>query len=209
MIAGAGFLMILFLLVATWFRQSIPIWRPPAIIVLGVIVMLTTGMAPDFAQRMKPVGIVANWTVFAMSLVVLFLSAVQIRTPIRSLLSATRCAILACLVGTLACLVVFLTYRPDVWDIIPFFGFLMLLVLLVATSFQRPIPIWRSMVILVVGVVVILTAGQHPWRPLTQWAVDNIANAAAFGMGVVLLFLGALQIRGILMRRDSQSGRNL
>jgi predicted Ser/Thr protein kinase len=154
-------------------------------------------------------------------------------TMIRGLLNTTRCAIIVCLLGLFTCLfawtVLPFTSGPvfdrDSLEIIAVGTFVALPVLLVATSFQQPIPIWRPVAIAIAGVVVILATGMlHGWSApyLTERAtglsnspavrnewtsrllVGIIANGVSCALGVVLLFLGAAQMRGILMFRRSE-----
>jgi tRNA A-37 threonylcarbamoyl transferase component Bud32 len=75
--------------------------------------------------------------------------------------------------------------------------FLLLFLLLVATGFLEPIPIWRPLSLFVAAILAILFSVLPP-------SVGQSLHAGAYlaiVLGVGLLFLGALQIRRILLTR--------
>jgi hypothetical protein len=82
--------------------------------------------------------------------------------------------------------------------------FLILFLFLVATGFLEPIPIWRPASLFVAGLGAILfpVLGHHGDYSLREGAYIAIV------LGVGLLLLGAMQVRGILMqgRSDKDAG---
>jgi tRNA A-37 threonylcarbamoyl transferase component Bud32 len=144
-------------------------------------------------------------------------------TMIRGLLNTTYCAMIACLAGLLTCLLAWNMLPPssgpvigrDSLEIIALGTYLTLLVLLVATPSRQPIPIWQPAAIMIAGLIVMLATGMlHalsvPYSTTSRLPfgtrVGLHANGVSCAFSIVLLLLGALQMRGILKRRHSESG---
>lgn len=75
--------------------------------------------------------------------------------------------------------------------------FLFLFLILVATGFLEPIPAWRPVCIFIAGIAVILFAS----RVHDESHKLHLGAYYAVALGVWLMFLGALQVRGIIMSR--------
>ena len=102
--------------------------------------------------------------------------------------------------------------------------FLALFLLLIATSFIQPIPLWRSVLILLAGIVVMSVMGlavqskssglrQHQYTQIQSfldawpgiiWPIVARIKFPVYvitGLGCGLVLLGTIQLRGVLMRR--------
>ncbi len=123
----------------------------------------------------------------------------------------TGWAMLFCLLGSLTTLLPWVVfdfpnhalrfgYQVD-WGIGTGLVFLILFLLLVATGFMDPVPIWRPVALFLGGSGAILCPS------LLRGSAASLKEGAYLAMvlGVGLLFLGALQIRGILIRRRPPS----
>jgi hypothetical protein len=85
--------------------------------------------------------------------------------------------------------------------------FVLLFLLLVATSPLDPVPLWRTIVLLVGGLLVVLFPSLFIERFVNHPLISVGAGAYfALILGFGLLFLGALEIRGMLLRRSARRG---
>jgi hypothetical protein len=84
--------------------------------------------------------------------------------------------------------------------------FVLLFLLLVATSPLMPVPLWRTILLLVGGFLLVLFPSLFVGRFAGHPAV-RVGWGAYFALvlGFGLLFLGALEIRGMLMRRTAST----
>lgn len=130
----------------------------------------------------------------------------------------TACAIALCLAGAVSIFAPWIrtAYSPYggwfqpgqhngffTWHGVPTaLTFVLLFLLLVATSPLHPVPLWRSILLLVGGCLVVLFTGLFIQR-WTGYALVEVQGGAycSLGLGIGLLFLGALEIRGLLLRR--------
>jgi hypothetical protein len=84
--------------------------------------------------------------------------------------------------------------------------FVLLFLLLVATSPLDPVPLWRTILLLVGGFLVVLLPSLFIER-FANHPVIAVGPGAymALILGFGLLFLGALEIRGMLIRRSTRA----
>jgi Protein kinase domain len=119
--------------------------------------------------------------------------------------STTGWAILCSALGLVLCLIPW-SQRNDAGGlstepgIVVTVTFLALLAFLVATSFIEPVPVWRPPALIVSGLIVLLFMALYfrNAEPLSD-AVPGV-NYMVAGLGLALLFLGTLQLRGVLRR---------
>jgi hypothetical protein len=84
--------------------------------------------------------------------------------------------------------------------------FVLLFLLMVATSPLNPVPFWRTLVLLVGGFLVVLFTSMFVGRFVGMEFVAVAGGAyLALGLGFGLLFLGALEIRGMLIQRAEKA----
>jgi hypothetical protein len=81
--------------------------------------------------------------------------------------------------------------------------FVLLFLLLVATSPLNPVPLWRTILLLLGGFLVVLFTSMYVGH-FAGFQVVRVGGGAylALGLGFGLLFLGALEIRGMLIQRS-------
>src|SRR5262249_20783969 len=78
--------------------------------------------------------------------------------------------------------------------------------LLVATSPLNPVPMWRTVLLLVCGFLVVFFTSMYVGH-LAGFQVVTVRGGAylALGLGFGLLFLAALEIRGMLSQRSERA----
>jgi tRNA A-37 threonylcarbamoyl transferase component Bud32 len=124
----------------------------------------------------------------------------------RFLRSTTGWAVLLCFIGFLFCLLPWEggpspSGLSSGYGILAMTTFLTLVGLLLATSFIEPVPLWRPITVLAAGVSVVVWINLYLTGPRYSNGVPYVPLAC--GMG--LLFLGTLQLRGVLMRLHRES----
>ena len=130
------------------------------------------------------------------------------------LLDSTNWAILCCFAILLAGLPVLLERQyPGMppWIAVPLVCvFIVLLLLLLATSFIEPIPLWRALLLIAAGgdIILLTWVYQEEWvRKLPRSDLMEFVYTALV-LGIVLTLLGTYQVRQVLMRRYHPSRRD-
>jgi len=198
--------------------------RPASQTPIGILVLLTLSLI------VWPVGVLLLICAVIYGLVMLsrpggrsavgqhFRTAeTMIRAAGKWFLNTSRCAALVCVFGVIACLIAWLVLPPglntvinsNLLEIAAGGACLALVMLLLATSFLEPIPIWRPLAIMTAGIVVVLATGAllaallsapHGYSSPENFG-GFLFNGAAAILGGSLLLLGALQVRSALMQR--------
>jgi hypothetical protein len=141
---------------------------------------------------------------------------------IRFFTSTTNWAIICCFLVLLAAIPAWLTNRHPGMPVVTYYILCAvygpLVLLLLATNFIEPVPLWRSLAVIAAGADVMVVAiaylnyhGMREWGrygsrpdPVSVWVCLCLA------LGIVIALLGTLQLRGVLMRlyRASNPARN-
>jgi predicted Ser/Thr protein kinase len=121
--------------------------------------------------------------------------------------TTTGWAIIVCLLGAAATLQ---PLRPimQIQDLAVAVIFITLLLLLLATSFMNPIPLWRPVVIMLAAAAILIVIGHairssDPAQPMSR-ARPILAAYTVMALSFALLLLGTIQLRGVLQVRHSR-----
>jgi hypothetical protein len=128
------------------------------------------------------------------------------------LLNSTNWAILCCFGIILTGLPIVLEFRyPGLppWVAAPLACLFVAIVLLLATSFIEPPPLWRAFIVVVAGgdVIGLTWAYLDEWRARLPSETLGYFVLATLFLAIVLTFIGTYQLREVLRRLYYHSGR--